>query len=493
MGSNYSKSPEPAVAVECVDEKRPVAVAHDHAAPLSSDGSLTASNIAEWESSIDGSPNLTLARTILQHSNITDALQSRAAHIAQTHVFNTEVPFKSGPITNQKSSGRCWLFATTNVLRHSVAAKLKLKEFELSQSYLFFYDKLNKANYYLELMIEHADLPIDDRLINHLSGDLISDGGQWDMAVNLLEAYGVVPQAVFPESTHSSLSGPLNKLLKTKLREHALVLRALHASLAASSLSASEQLATLRTKKEDLVREVYTIMSATLGAPFTWDYYDADGKAHSYTGTPRAFYAAHTPRATLHRRQAQERVGRAARAAAALAGIRAGTPVFFGCDVGQSSTSARGIMDTALYPPSSYQNAFGVALGLTKAQRLQMGESAMTHAMVLAAVHVEDGKTVRWKVENSWGEGPGEKGWFVMSDAWFDEFVYQVVVPKALAPKELVKVFEGTERVVLPAWDPMRTICLEIFHRLLPDCHAHCLCQTPQLINRKPAQRIRSQ
>ncbi|KZP18737.1 bleomycin hydrolase [Athelia psychrophila] len=145
----------------------------------------------------------------------------------------------------------------------------------------------------------------------------------------------------------------------------------------------------------------------------------------------------------------------AALKAAALAGIRAGTPVFFGCDVGQSSTSTRGIMDTALYPPSSYQNAFGVALGLTKAQRLQMGESAMTHAMVLAAVHVEDGKTVRWKVENSWGEGPGEKGWFVMSDAWFDEFVYQVVVPKALAPKELVKVFEGTERVVLPAWDPM--------------------------------------
>ncbi|KZP22969.1 cysteine proteinase [Athelia psychrophila] len=236
------------------------------------------------------------------------------------------------------------------------------------------------------------------------------------MALNLLEAYGVVPQTVFPESTHSSFSGPLNKLLQTKLREHALVLRALHASLAASSLSASEQLATLRTKKEDLVREVYTIMSATLGAPFTWDYYDADGKAHSYTGTPRAFYAAHTPRATLHRRQAQERVGRVARAVR-----QHGDRGTQGGGARESSTSARGIMDTALYPPSSYQNTFGVELGLTKAQRLQMGESAMTHAMVLAAVHVEDGKTVRWNVENSWGKGSGEKGWFVMSDAWFDD------------------------------------------------------------------------
>lgn len=163
---------------------------------------------------------------------------------------------------------------------------------------MFFWDKLNKANYYLELSIQHADLPIDDRLINHLSGDLISDGGQWDMAVNLLETYGLVPQSVFPESTHSSLSGPLNALLKTKLREHALILRGLSSSLSAAYVPEEAMLLTLRAKKEELMKEIYTIMSSTLGVPpkpdekFVWEYYDTDGTAGRWEGTPTEFYQA---------------------------------------------------------------------------------------------------------------------------------------------------------------------------------------------------------
>jgi bleomycin hydrolase len=164
---------------------------------------------------------------------------------------------------------------------------------------LFFWDKLNKANYYLELSIEHADLPIDDRLINHLSGDLISDGGQWDMICNLLETYGVVPHAIYPESLHSTLSSPLNTLLKTKLREHALILRHLSSSLRSQGAHSPDVvLATLRAKKEELMKEIYTIMSATLGAPpspeskFSWDYYDEDGKAGHWEGTPLEFHKA---------------------------------------------------------------------------------------------------------------------------------------------------------------------------------------------------------
>lgn len=192
--------------------------------------------------------------------------------------------------------------------------KLNLKEFQCSQviipyslylgfdsnyvqNYLFFYDKLNKSNYYLELALENADLPLDDRLVYHLNGDIISDGGQWDMVVNLLENYGVVPQPICPETLHSSLSGPVNSLLKTKLREHSLVLRNLSSSLRASStLTDSEIMATVRSKKEELLGEIYTVMAATLGAPpkpdveFTWDYYDANEKPHSWTGTPKAFY-----------------------------------------------------------------------------------------------------------------------------------------------------------------------------------------------------------
>lgn len=188
-----------------------------------------------------------------------------------------------------------------------------------SQAYLFFYDKLNKANYYLELSLELAHLPLDDRLVNSLSSDLISDGGQWDMVVNLLEVsfsfkllttqltlgqtYGVVPQAVYPESFHSSVSGPLNTLLKTKLREDALILRRLRASLPSThpTLSADEITAALRAKKEELMQEVYAVMTATLGVPirpdqtFNWEYYEdgpgGNGRAKTWQGTPREFYA----------------------------------------------------------------------------------------------------------------------------------------------------------------------------------------------------------
>lgn len=167
----------------------------------------------------------------------------------------------------------------------------------IRQSYLFFWDKLNKCNYYLELSIEHADLPLDDRLVDHLSDDLISDGGQWDMVVNLLNNYGVVPLAMYPESFHSSASGPLNRLIKLRLREQALILRRLSEQLRNEEKLDQQQLVSvLRIKKEELMKEIYTIMTATLGVPpspnksFTWDYYDSDGKSGVWEGTPLEFY-----------------------------------------------------------------------------------------------------------------------------------------------------------------------------------------------------------
>ena len=277
--------------------------------PLSIDGSLTLKNVSTWESSAFANSKIQLARTILSQSNLTSVLSSRSARIADQHIFNHTLDFKTGPVTNQKSSGRCWIFATTNVIRYGIMRKLKLKEFQLSQvrliiltyspsnpdnlslqSYLFFWDKLNKSNYYLELMIQHSDLPMDDRLVNFLSKDLISDGGQWDMVVNLIHTYGLVPQSIYPESLHSSLSGPLNTLLKTKLREHALILRALADTLRFAHVKEEVVIANLRTKKEELMKEIYHMMTATLGVPphpngrFVWEYIDADekkiGRAH---------------------------------------------------------------------------------------------------------------------------------------------------------------------------------------------------------------------
>ncbi|KAG2043600.1 peptidase C1B, bleomycin hydrolase [Suillus americanus] len=503
MGSSVSKvpaqvsdTPKATSSSELFDEKgfvRPQSSTSPTAGspPLATDGSISLSNVDAWESAAAADPKIQLARTILAHNNIKSSLTSRPAGVAIPHVFNHEVEFKTGPVTNQKSSGRCWIFATTNVIRHEVMKKLKLKEFQLSQSYLFFWDKLNKSNYYLELSIENADLPVDDRLVNFLANDLISDGGQWDMVVNLLETYGLVPQPIYPESFHSSASSPINTLLKTKLREHALTLRTLSSSLKADhSVSQELAISTLRAKKEELMQEVYTIMSATLGvppkpnAPFTWEYYTEDGKYAKWEGTPLQFYKAFTakfspaesfslindPRNEYRKLYTVDKLGNiwGGRPVlyvnteiddlkqAIVRSIKAGQPVFFGCDVGQFSDSGKGIgiMDTDYF---EYEQAFNITLGLTKAQRLQTNESAMTHAMVISGVHVDEktGRPVRFKVENSWGEDSGVQGYNVMSDKWFDQFVFQVVVHKSLATKEHVKIFESGEKVVLPAWDPM--------------------------------------
>ncbi|KAK7472862.1 bleomycin hydrolase [Stygiomarasmius scandens] len=490
MGSSASKP----VASPVVDEKRAVSQvttslsALSIASPTSLDGSLTLPEISSWEEEVSADSKAQLARTVLVHSDIRDALVSRTS---TTHIFNHELDYKPSPITNQKSSGRCWLFATTNVLRYDVMKKLKLKEFQLSQSYLFFWDKLNKSNYYLELMIENADLPIDDRVVNHLSGDLISDGGQWDMAVNLLENYGVVPQTIYPESTHSSLSGPLNTLLKTKLREDALTLRKLSAELKASSMTAQAVTSALRAEKEKQMKEVYKIMTAVLGVPpmpdkkFVWEYYDADGKVGRWEGTPLEYYKAFSskhypakdsfslvndPRNDYSQLITIDKLGNfwggrpvlyvnteiENMKAAVVKMVKAGVPVFFGCDVGQSYERLTGLMDTTLF---KYESTFDITLGLTKAQRLQTNESAMTHAMVISGVHLDaNGKPVRYKVENSWGDSVGKEGYFVMTDDWFNEFVYQVVVPKNLALKELVDVYENGTAKILPPWDPMGTL-----------------------------------
>ncbi|KAG8936655.1 hypothetical protein FRC02_000113 [Tulasnella sp. 418] len=504
MGSSQSKP----VEVKNIDEKRDAIIQHldqfqdlsldeNSGNPVSSDGSLTYNQLKTWESDASKDPKTALSRTVLDHTDIPTALISRSAKVADSQVFNLSLPYQTSPITNQRSSGRCWLFASTNVIRYDISQKLNLGEFQLSQSYLFFYDKLEKSNHYLELSIKHADLDIDNRLVNHFNSDPIGDGGQLDMANNLLERYGVVPQSLYPESYSSEATSRLNKILTLKLREYAISLRSLVSSLrnaVSSTDEASAESAILvaaRKKKEDFMVEVYRILTITLGAPpkpdepFTWEYYDAAGKFHTYTGTPVEFYKAYKnkqypltdsfslvndPRNSYGTLWTVSELGNVwggrpvqyvntesqKLKEAVITSIKAGHPVFFGCDVGQFSHSRFGIMDTSLY---EYENAFGVHFGLTKAQRLQTGESAMTHAMVFTAVHLDaEGKPLRYKVENSWGPGAGEKGYFVMTDKWFDEFVYQVVIPRKLAAPEHIKVLDGGNPHVYAPWDPMGTL-----------------------------------
>lgn len=431
-----------------------------------------------------------LALSALSSANPRTVLTSQASKIANQHVFNTKIPLEGGPITNQRSSGRCWLFASTNVFRVAIMKKYNLESFELSQNYLYYYDKLEKANWFLEQIIDTSSEDLEGRLVQRLLDDLISDGGQWDMVYNLVEKYGLVPQALYPDSWNAKNSSILNTVLKTKLREFALALR--------RAIAADQAPGVISAMKIIYMQDVQKIMTLLLGPTpnpteeFTWTYADKDNKVHSQTMTPKDFAKnitssnfqissttisdmvslVHDPRNELMSLLTVDRLGNVVGGRnityinvdmdtlknACVKMIKAGLPIFFGCDVGKFSDKTSGIMDLNIF---DYEVGIGTdLLGMTKEQRLRAGESLMTHAMVLTAVHLDEktGKPVRWRVQNSWGtEDVGDKGWFVMTDEWMDEFVYQAVVDPKFLSREVRDVL-GQEPTVLPLWDPMGSL-----------------------------------
>ncbi|EWC45480.1 hypothetical protein DRE_00879 [Drechslerella stenobrocha 248] len=355
--------------------------------------------------------------------------------------------------------------------------KYKLDNFELSQQYLFFWDKVEKANFFLEQIIDTANEPVDSRVVAELLKAPINDGGQWDMVVNLVERYGVVPQKLYPDSYNAMNSRGVDVLVTSKLREFALQLR----GLSAQGLSTH----VVERAKGKMMNTIYGILVICFGPPpkpderFTWEFRDKLGKFHSYPGlTPLSFFKDYVgynapahfslindPRHEYGKLYTVYRLNNVAGGrpisyvnvdmetmkAAIIAMIKKDHPVFFGCDVGKFSDSKLGIMDTKLF---DYSLAFNTELGLNKAERLIAGESAMTHAMTLNGVHIVDGQSVKWKVQNSWGEGNGENGWFVMTDEWMDEYCYQAVVSPDFVSKEIADVLKQ-EPIVLPLWDPM--------------------------------------
>lgn len=364
--------------------------------------------------------------------------------------------------------------------------RYNLKEFELSQSYLFFWDKLEKANYFLEQILDTTEEDLEGRLVQTLLASPVGDGGQWDMVANLVEKYGLLPQHLYPDSHNAMNSSTMATLITTKLREDALELRHL-----ASEIDKPRSI--LGSIKDKMIREIHLILTLMLGPPprpdkeMTWEYYDKDDKFGSVTATPLEFAAELSNKANVEANGGADvhelfslvndprnnygdllsvsrlgnvigmrgvryvNVDMTTMKEACIAMLKAELPIFFGSDVGKDSDSKTGIMDTKLI---DYELGFNIRLGLTKAQRLMSGESAMTHAMVLTAVHLIDGRPVRWRVQNSWGDGPGTKGWFVMTDAWMDEFVYQAVVDPKFVSKELTDVLKQ-EPKMLPIWDPM--------------------------------------
>ncbi|KAG0143619.1 hypothetical protein CROQUDRAFT_660951 [Cronartium quercuum f. sp. fusiforme G11] len=460
---------------------------------------LSLDAFTRWQNDFARDDKAQLASTLLSKQHLASALLSRQVITADKQVFSETLTVQPTPVTNQKSSGRCWLFATCNVIRMGIVKKFNLGDFELSQSYLFFYDHLEKANWYLENMIELVEEPLDARIISHLSSSPQGDGGQWDMVVGLIEKYGLVPKSIYDESYNSSNSSGIGSFITSQLRDQALELRHIYHDTKAEALKTHDEdletavgaaLRATRQAKETMMGQIFHCLAIALGTPpnptetFRWDYVDKTGKAHTLVSTPLDFYHKHTagfkaseyislindPRNTYEKAFTVERLGNVwggrpikyvntsseMLKSLVIKMIKSDQAVWFGCDVGQQSNSTYGIMDTKLI---EYEAAFGRSSKLSKAERLVMGESAMTHAMVITAVHLDSqGKPVRYKVENSWSDTAGEHGYFVMSDAWFDEFVYQIVLPKSAVPESLRNVYFNTEPSVLPAWDPMGSL-----------------------------------
>jgi len=411
--------------------------------------------------------NVGLDKTALDHKSKTD----------MQHIFSLEL--KTGKITAQNKSGRCWLFAGLNIMRFKMMKDLNLKNFELSQTYQMFFDKIEKANYFLENIIETLDEETNSRIVMWLLNAPINDGGQWDMFTSIVEKYGVVPKYVMPETYHSSNSARMNRILTLKLREYASELR--------QDYQNGKNTKELRSHKEEMNFEFYRLLTMFLGIPpkeFTFEYTDKDKKFHREINiTPKDFYLkyvdidlknfvsiinAPTKDKPFNRTFTVQYLGNveggnmvkylnvniATFKNLALKQLKDGIPVWFGCDVREKMEREKGILDDNIY---DFEEALNTEFSLDKAGRLDYGESLMTHAMVFTGVNLIDDIPNRWKVENSWGEKKGNKGYFVMSDKWFDEYTYQIVINKKYLSEELKKAIE-LEPIILKPWDPMGSL-----------------------------------
>lgn len=393
--------------------------------------------------------------------------------VLNRHTFEFSDETKKGEITNQKRSGRCWMFSALNVLRVGTMEKLNVETFEFSQAYLQFYDKLEKANTFLHYVIETKDLPLTDRLVAHIMYGGAEDGGYWNFFVGLATKYGVVPKEVMPETYHSSNTDVLNEVLDLRLKK------------AASLIRKSKTIEEAEKIKEDALYQVYNICVKALGLPpekFTYEYRDKDKKFVRISDiTPKEFMEKYAKDDLLAKvelvqdpREENEK-GRLYQVPytcsvlehgpytflnvtleelkkVTIASIKDGAPVWFGCDVGRFSDRKKGILDSELF---DYDNTLTELGEFTKKDRLINYSSFMTHAMTFVGVDLdENGKPKMWEVENSWGDEVGKKGIFSMTDKWFDDHNYSVVVDKKYISDE----FKGgldKEPIILEYFDPL--------------------------------------
>ncbi len=433
--------------------------------------------IQSFYEDIKENQKIKLARNVSMRNDLLELAMDWDYYRKIDHSFSDVVSGEM-PATNQKSSGRCWGFAGLNLFRIYLGRKYQLKDFQFSQNYFMFWDKLEKSNFFLESIINTIKEPWNSRLMMHLLNNPIQDGGQWDMWVNLVNKYGVVPQSEMPETFASSKSMRMNRMITRKLREYAQFIR-----VSKSDGATNEELQVLKTNQ---LKEIFKMLTIHLGTPpqsFDWQIRNRKKEFMRFTDlTPSSFYQEHLGLnlddyiCLIHCPMSDKKFntvytvkflgnvteGKPIRylnvaidviKKATIKSIKNDDPVWFGCDVSKHFHRDLGVMDMDLF---NFNNFYDTEFSMDKATRLEYGDSQMTHAMLFTGVDLNNkGDVKKWRVENSWGNKGGDKGYHIMSNKWFEEYNYEVVVHKSYLSKKFVNIYENSEAVQLEPWDPM--------------------------------------
>ena len=437
---------------------------------------VTDSQLKKYRAAFSADPSAKMAQNAVANNDLLEVTLDR--ELVQDIDFSFSTKLDSWKVTNQKASGRCWLFATLNLFRPGTMNKLNVKEFEFSQAHIHFWDKFERANHLFEAIIDTSERPVDDRTIGFLLGDPIGDGGQWNMATNLIRKHGLVPKTAYPETKSSSRTRWMNGILKDILRSGASEIREILDN------GGTEKEA--RAHKESRLADVWRILCIHLGTPpeeFNWQWEDKDGEFHRRGMiTPQEFAAEYVemdwedyvcivndPRNEYYQTYTVDYLQNVAGGPSVIylnvpsnemkaitqKLLEDGLPVWMGCDVGKQMHRQSGLWDAKLF---DFGALYGAEFGMDKANRLRYSQTMMTHAMLFTGVDVVDGQPRRWRVENSWGEKKsGKKGYYTMNDSWYDEYMFEIAAPSKYLSDEM-RAGLGTKPIVLPAWDPMGSL-----------------------------------
>ena len=436
---------------------------------------ITRKQVAELRKGFDAESSNKVAQNAVTNVQLPDLTLNRELVQDIDDSFSTKLD--DWKVTAQMRSGRCWLFATLNLLRVGAMKKMKVKNFEFSQAHIHFWDKFERANHLLESIIETSDRPVDDRTIHFLLSDPIGDGGQWNMATNLIRKHGLVPKSAYPESNSSSATRWMNAELKNILRSSACEIRAI--------VDGGGSVEEAREHKEKRIADIWNMLCIHLGTPpktFNWQWRDKDGDFHrNGRMTPQQFAAefvdidwedyvciVNDPRNEYYQTYTVDFLQNVAGGppvvylnvpskemkAITQKLLEDGVPVWMGCDVGKEMDRKRGLWDADLF---DVEGLYGVEYGMDKADRLRHNQTMMPHAMLFTGVDVVNGRPRRWRVENSWGADTGQKGYYTMNDSWYDQYMFEIAAPTSYLTEKMQAGLEA-EPVVLPAWDPMGSL-----------------------------------